>query len=116
MPRYLSFEMFLNVFLYQSLIMWTTSSAEMLQEDVEGRDIWGCDVGVVTGDYEEVPFRVCSSPVESADWRNESVIETFVDLETELECWAACEQEPACHFYSFNSQQIQVVIGGNKPV
>ena len=108
--------MFLNVFLYQSLIMWTTSSAEMLQEDVEGRDIWGCDVGVAAGEYEYVPFRVCSSPVESADWRNESVIETFVDLENELECWAACEQEPACNFYSFNSQQIQVVIGGNKPV
>ena len=108
--------MFLNVFLYQSLIVWTTSSAEMLQEDVEGRDIWGCDGGVVTGEYEVVPFRVCSSPVESADWRNESVIETFVDLENELECWAACEQEPACNFFSFNSQQIQVVIGGNKPV
>ena len=76
--------MFLNVFLYQSLIMWTTSSAEMLQEDVEGRDIWGCDVGVATGEYEYVPFHVCSSPVESADWRNESVIETFVDLENEL--------------------------------
>ena len=115
MPIYLSFAMFLKVFLYQSLVVWTTSSAGMLQEDVEGRDIWGCDVGVATGDYEYVPFRVCSSPVESADWGNESVIGTVVDLENELECWAACEQEPACYFYSFNSQQIQVGVGGNEP-
>ena len=81
-----------------------TKAGNESHSDVEIRDIWGCNIAENAA-REMVPFRVCSSPVESIEWANETLVGIFDDIENELECWAECEQEPACNFYSYNSQQ-----------
>ena len=95
------FQMFLKSFLLSVLIVFNVSIED---EDVQSRDIWGCDVAEADYDGVAVPFRVCSSPVEMVEWDNETLVGIFEDVESELECWGACEQEPACNFYSFSSQ------------
>ena len=95
------FQMFLKSFLLSVLIVFNVSIED---EDVQSRDIWGCNVAEADYDRGAVPFRVCSSPVEMVEWDNETLVGIFEDVESELECWGACEQEPACNFYSFSSQ------------
>ena len=98
---YVPFQMFLKSFLLSVLIVFNVSIED---EDVQSRDIWGCNVAEADYDRGAVPFRVCSSPVEMVEWDNETLVGIFEDVESELECWGACEQEPACNFYSFSSQ------------
>ena len=95
------FQMFLKSCLLSVLIVFNVS---IEGEDVQSRDIWGCNVAEADYDRGAVPFRVCSSPVEMVEWDNETLVGIFEDVESELECWGACEQEPACNFYSFSSQ------------
>ena len=83
-----------------------TKAGNESHSDVGIRDIWGCNIAEDVA-REMVPFRVCSSPVESVVWANETLVGIFDDIKNELECWAECEQEPACNFYSYNSYNSQ---------